>query len=228
MSEHAFSFRIYIVFDNKCAEKDFLTGFGFSTLIFNSFTNNYLLFDTGGNAQVLLHNLKKFDVNAVDIKTIIISHNHHDHAGGLEGIFRENPNIKVYVPNDDLDVYEGYFSKASVVGVKNFMEIEPNIFSSGQYGDFIQEQALFLKTKEGKFVVLVGCTHPGLENFLIKARELAEIKAIIGGFHGFQAYSYLENIDLIGACHCTAHIRDIEKIFPNQFKKVCVGTVFSF
>ena len=42
-----FSFEIKIVYDNRCHEKDFLTGFGFSALIYNNFTGNYLLFDTG-------------------------------------------------------------------------------------------------------------------------------------------------------------------------------------
>ena len=59
MSENSLSFRIYIVFDNRCEKQGFLTGFGFSALIYNNFTKNYLLFDTGGNAEVLFYNIKK-------------------------------------------------------------------------------------------------------------------------------------------------------------------------
>jgi len=228
MSKNTFSFKVHIVFDNRCVEQGFLAGFGFSALIYNSFSENYLLFDTGGNSETLIHNLKQFNVRPNDISKVIISHNHHDHAGGLEGIIRENPNVKVFVPDDDLEMYTNYFLNTAFIGVKKVMEIETNVFSSGQFGDYIQEEALFLKTKENKFVVIVGCTHPGLEQFLIKAREMAEIKAVIGGFHGFRKYSYLEGIDLIGACHCTQHTDDIKKRFPEQFKKVCVGTVLSF
>ena len=51
---------------------------------------------------------------------------------------------------------------------------------------FSKEQALFLKTKENELIVIVGCSHPGLEKFILKAQELSSIKAIIGGFHGFR------------------------------------------
>ena len=79
MEDNLLSFRINIVFDNRCFNENFLTGFGFSALIYSHFTSNYLLFDTGGNANILIHNLQQFDVKVIDIVKIIISHNHQDH-----------------------------------------------------------------------------------------------------------------------------------------------------
>jgi 7,8-dihydropterin-6-yl-methyl-4-(beta-D-ribofuranosyl)aminobenzene 5'-phosphate synthase len=228
MSENSFSFKIYIVFDNKCIVKDFLAGFGFSALIYNNFTKNYLLFDTGGNAEVLVYNLKKFNVNVLDIKKIIISHNHHDHTGGLDGIYRLNSELEIYIPQEHALSYRRHYLNSTIISVENFFELENNVYSSGQLGEVIKEQALFLKTKDDKIIIIVGCTHPGLENFIVKAREIGKVIAVIGGFHGFQKYSYLNDINIIGACHCTSHISDIKKRFPNQFKEVCVGTHFSF
>ena len=228
MSENSLSFKIYIAFDNKCVKEGFLPGFGFSALIYSYFTKNFLLFDTGGNADVLIHNLNQFNVNPIDLKKVIISHNHFDHAGGLDGIYRENSEIKLYVPNDDLKSFKGKFHNLNIKSILEYTEIEKNVYSSGQFGESIKEQALFLKTKDKKIVIIVGCTHPGLENFIIQARKISEVKAVIGGFHGFRNYSYLEGIDIIGACHCTANISDINRRFPNQFKKLCVGTTLLF
>ena len=99
------------------------------------------------------------------------------------------------------------------------MEIDQNIYSSGQIGKSIKEQALLLKTRNNEIIILVGCAHPGLENFIMKAQEVSKVIAVIGGFHSFQKYSYLEGIDFIGS---------IQKRFPDQFKQICVGNSFSF
>jgi len=207
----------------------FLTGFGFSALIYNFFTNKFLLFDTGGNGNVLLHNIQKFNLNISQIEDIIISHNHSDHVGGLNLIYQLNPKIKIYVPVKNSNSFKRSFPEANIVGILETKELDENIFSSGQIGDFsIPEQALFLKTKEKKTILLVGCAHPGLEHFILKSQQLGEIKAIIGGFHGFNKFTYLKNIEIIGACHCTQYITNISKLYPSQFRKICVGDSFLF
>ncbi len=223
------SFKIYIVFDNKCHKPGFLPGFGFSVLIYNYFTENFSLFDTGGSGDILIHNIKKFNVDISAINNIIISHAHLDHAGGLANILHINPNIKVYVPNDEEKGFSDAFPNNQIYGCSDMTEIEKNLFISGQItGSFIPEQSVFLKTEDNEFVVLVGCAHPGLEKFIIKARNISRIRAIIGGFHGFKDFSYLKDIDFIGACHCTQYYNSIKETYPNQFKRICVGDNYSF
>lgn len=221
------NYKISILFDNKCVNDGFLSGYGFSALVFNKFSGNYLLFDTGGKGDVLLHNLKELRVDPSQIKKVIISHNHFDHAGGLSDFYKQNPNIDLYIPNRTKK-YERNYPEAKVYSFPSLHEIDDSIYVSGQLGTSIREQALFCKTAEDNFVILVGCTHPGLENFIEKAREQGEVEAVIGGFHGFRKFSYLKGINFIGACHCTAHIAQIGSRFPDQFKKVCVGDTFSF
>ena len=222
------SFKISIVFDNRCKNDGFFTSFGFAALIYNEFNGKYVLFDTGGNSDVLIHNLKQFNINPSEIEKVVISHNHHDHAGGLNGIYKLNSNIEIYVPKSVESSYNRKFINAKIFGVSDSMEIDQNIYSSGQIGKSIKEQALLLKTRNNEIIILVGCAHPGLENFIMKAQEVSKVIAVIGGFHGFQKYSYLEGIDFIGACHCTQHIGSIQKRFPDQFKQICVGNSFSF
>jgi 7,8-dihydropterin-6-yl-methyl-4-(beta-D-ribofuranosyl)aminobenzene 5'-phosphate synthase len=224
------SFEVKIVYDNLCHEKSFLMGFGFSTLIYNHFTQNYLLFDTGAKSDVLFNNIKMFNVNISDIKKVIISHSHLDHAGSLRDIYTENPEIEIYVPKSNENAFKRAYLNAKIYGASSLMEIERNIYSSGHFDwSHINEQALFLKTRENEIIIVVGCAHPGLEQFILKAKELNnKIKAVIGGFHGFRKYSYLENIEIIVACHCTRYREEIYRKFPTQFKKICVGQNLSF
>ncbi|MFX0043115.1 MAG: MBL fold metallo-hydrolase [Candidatus Hodarchaeota archaeon] len=223
------SFQLSIVFDNKCVEEGFLPGFGFSALIYNFLSQDYLLFDTGGNSKTLIHNINKLNVDISRIKKVIISHNHSDHVGGLEGIYKLNSNIEVYIPLANLMSYKKAFFDLKVHGISELTRIGENLYSSGQFGQHsIQEQSLFLRTKKNEIIIVVGCAHPGLERFILEAQNLGKIIAIIGGFHGFNKFSYLNGVNLIGACHCTKHIKSIRELYPNQYKRICVGNSFSF
>ncbi|MBD3213971.1 MAG: MBL fold metallo-hydrolase [Candidatus Lokiarchaeota archaeon] len=221
-------FEIHIVFDNRCVREGFLTGFGFSALIRNPSTNSYSLFDTGGDGNVLIHNIRQFDVNLNQIKNVVISHSHFDHSGGLSEVIKHNPNIKIYVPKDNHTTFQRRFSQQEIIGVEQEEEIEENMMTSGQIGSSIKEEALYLKNQNQEIFVIVGCTHPGLEKFIIRARKIGNVKGIVGGFHGFRKYSYLEGIEVIAACHCTSHVQAIKKRFPNHYKQICVGDTISF
>ncbi|TXT54674.1 MAG: hypothetical protein BAJALOKI2v1_750008 [Promethearchaeota archaeon] len=221
-------FDVFIVFDNKCSKPGFLEGFGFSALIYNHITKNYLLFDTGDNGSKLLKNINKFDVSIDDIQTIIISHSHYDHAGGLKDLYYLRKDLNIYVPVKNEKSFKREFSKANIIGVDELTSIEKNVHSSGQFGEYTREQALFLETRSKGIIILSGCAHPGLEQFIVKAKELGDIKAVIGGFHGFNKYSYLEGIDIIAGCHCTQNISALKRNYPEEFKQVCVGTTLSF
>jgi len=214
------SFRIDIVFDNRSIKNEFLEGFGFSALIYNYFTGNFLLFDTGGNSEILIHNFKSLNIDIKEIKKIIISHDHFDHSGGLEGIYNINSEIEIYIPFETYTNYKSKFPNSKINKISNSIVIEKNVYSSGQLGTSLKEQAIYLKTLKNEIIILVGCAHPGLENIIVDANKFGNIKAIIGGFHNFRKYSYLKNIQFIGACHCTTHINDIKKRFPNQYKEI--------
>jgi 7,8-dihydropterin-6-yl-methyl-4-(beta-D-ribofuranosyl)aminobenzene 5'-phosphate synthase len=225
-----FSFEIKIVYDDICAQPGFLTDFGFSALIYNNLSKTHLLFDTGTKGDILIHNINKFNVKVSEIKKVIISHNHFDHAGGLKEIYQLNHDIEIYVPFRDMKSFMGAYPEAQVQGISEMVEVDKNIFSSGQFGDrFLKEQSLFLKTEKNDLIIISGCAHPGLETFILKGRTISnKIKAVIGGFHGFRNFSFLEGIEFVGACHCTQRIREIKQRFPEQFKDICVGNSYLF
>ena len=45
-----------------------------------------VLFDTGQSGDVLLHNLEVLDEDLSDLSSIVLSHGHYDHTGGLERV----------------------------------------------------------------------------------------------------------------------------------------------
>ena len=225
-----FSFEIKIVYDDICAaQPGFLTGFGFSTLIYNNISKTHLLFDTGSKGDILVHNINKFNVKVSEIKKVIISHNHYDHTGGLKEIYQINQDIEIFVPLRDIKSFIRAYPEAKVQGISEMIEVDKNIFSSGQFGGRLAEQSLFLKTEKNDLIIVSGCAHPGLEAFILKGQTISnKIKAVIGGFHGFRNFSFLEGIEFVGACHCTQRIREIRQRFSKQFIDICVGNSYSF
>lgn len=78
---------------------------GSATLI--SFGSRKILFECGGiqegktpyeNYKLNRNMVQK--IKAKEIDTIILGHNHYDHIGNVCTIFKQNPNIKVLVPQD--------------------------------------------------------------------------------------------------------------------------------
>ena len=97
---------------------------------------------------------------------MILSHQHWDHIGGLPEILQANPEIKVYVPASFSENLKREIEKrATLIEVKEPVEISQGMRSTGELGDKIKEQALILDTGNGCYV-LTGCAHPGLATIL--------------------------------------------------------------
>jgi 7,8-dihydropterin-6-yl-methyl-4-(beta-D-ribofuranosyl)aminobenzene 5'-phosphate synthase len=60
-----------------------------------------ILFDTGQSGDALLHNMKEMELSWNNIDTIILSHGHYDHTGGLEKLLekRKDPIDIICHPN---------------------------------------------------------------------------------------------------------------------------------
>lgn len=77
---------------------------GFSALI-DVYLNNIshrALFDTGASGDVVLFNVGRLGVDLSDVETIILSHGHFDHAGGLISILKRigKPRMPVVLHSD--------------------------------------------------------------------------------------------------------------------------------
>ena len=213
--------KLTIIYDNVVYDKKkgLKSDWGFSCLIEDS--NYSVLFDTGTKTNVLLDNMKILNIDPKKIKKIVISHEHHDHNGGLE----------LFLPYaNKIDLYRlstiNPENRFNLIAVDKPQKITENIFSTGKIHGFIDEQSLVLKGKKG-FYVLVGCSHPGVNNILNISNKFGKIVGIIGGFHGFNQFKILDELELICPCHCTQYIKEIKDQFPEKFFDGGVGRIIN-
>jgi len=66
--------------------------------------NHKLLVDAGPN-RAFLENAEKLGVDLAAVDTVIISHGHYDHTGGLTAFFQVNKTAKVYLRAEAFDKY---------------------------------------------------------------------------------------------------------------------------
>jgi|GEM_PF-3473118 len=88
--------RLSIVFNNEPFNQDLQTERGFSCVIEG--LDQTILFDTGGNGDVLLGNMQGMQILPGDSDLVLLSHFHGDHTLGLQAITESNPQARVYLP----------------------------------------------------------------------------------------------------------------------------------
>jgi 7,8-dihydropterin-6-yl-methyl-4-(beta-D-ribofuranosyl)aminobenzene 5'-phosphate synthase len=164
--------------------------------------------------------MEKLDINPLNISTIVISHEHWDHNGGLKNLTSVTKNVKLYrlggeAPSENM----------CLISAEKPYKINEEVYSSGRLlGDPIDEQSLILKGKIGWYI-LVGCSHPGILTILDAAKPYGEVKGIIGGFHGFSNFHLFDNLELVCASHCTHYKKKNQKLFTKKYIESGVGKV---
>jgi len=204
---------ITVVYDNNAYDPRLQTAWGFGCVVERGETT--ILFDTGGNGAILLSNMATLglDPRAVDI--VVLSHIHGDHTGGLGDLLATGVRPAVYVPAS----FPASF-KAQVRAITTLQEVDgpqeilPGIYTTGQMGTSIAEQALVIETSQG-LVVITGCAHPGVANMVRRAGQIGKngVYLVLGGFHlGGASKGRIANIiadfrgmgvQKVAPCHCT-------------------------
>ncbi|MBW1728430.1 MAG: MBL fold metallo-hydrolase, partial [Deltaproteobacteria bacterium] len=85
--------KITIIVDNYITKRDFIAEHGFSVLIETG--EQKILLDTG-QGRALLHNLKIKSIDPKNIGTIVLSHGHDDHTGGIKPFSKKNNQFKIF------------------------------------------------------------------------------------------------------------------------------------
>jgi len=231
---------ISVIYDNNSYKEGLETGWGFSCVIKG--LEKTILFDTGGDGQRLLANIKKLGIDPKQIDVIVLSHIHEDHVGGLNSFLRKNTHAIIYLPisfpQSFKDEVKGYGAK--VVEVHKPLKICENVYSTGELGTGIKEQSLIVRTDKG-LIVITGCAHPGVVEILNKVRDLMKdnFLLLMGGYHlGGKGKGELEKIvssfkklgvRYIGPCHCAGDTaREVLKEeYQKNFINVGVGKVIT-
>ena len=208
--------KITILYDNTVFQAGLKSDWGFSCLV--EVHNRTILFDTGSNGSILLENMKKLDIDTSSINEVFISHAHFDHIGGLSAFLNENNNVKIYVPLS----LRGIRNAKKIIYMDEPMKLHENIFSTGELNHI--EQSMVIKIDKG-LVLLVGCSHPKMEDILKVAEQFGKLYAIIGGLHGFNKFELFKNLGVICPTHCTQHIAEIKSLYPGKYIEGGAGKI---
>jgi len=236
--------KIIVVYDNRTLDPNLVSGWGFSCLV-----DNDLIFDTGGDSRTLLSNMEKMGIDVEGIKTVVLSHAHGDHTGGLGGLLATGIRPTVYVPCSFPARFKADVrSLTTLVEVHGPMKIRPAVHTTGEVGSRLVEQALAVETDEG-LVVITGCAHPGVVEMVRRAQEVAGgrtppriggaggggVYLVLGGFHlggvgRRQVGRIITDFRRLGVrkvapCHCTGDraIRIFAEEYGEDFIRVGAG-----
>lgn len=129
-----------------------------------------ILLDTGTDPDVMQHNLAAagIDVNKLDM--VVISHNHHDHAGGLVRVRSMNPDVPVFVPPNQV------FAVDDVQVVEDHLQVTPNVLVIRGHTDvptagISDDLSVVLRSRSGPYV-LSTCSHSGVAQIVDRASKL--------------------------------------------------------
>ena len=224
--------KITIIYDNEIAKniKGLKAGWGFSCFIQTKEKN--ILFDTGWDSDMLVSNIQILGIDLQEIGSVILSHNHWDHCGGLARLLNLNTNLETYIPKSfSKQQKEEIKKRSNTYEISKSREICPKVYTTGEIKGslikdktkiLIKEQSLIISTIQG-FVVITGCAHSGIDKILNSANKLGKIYALIGGFHDFEEYDLLKDISVIVPTHCTKNKKKIFSLFPRNCFEGGVG-----
>ena len=191
-----------------------------------------LLFDFDTKPEVLEHNMPRLGLDPAEVELGVLSHRHMDHAGGLGYIARANPRVVVHVTPD----------AAGVVREQGVTRVEVND-KGGFIGDDLAltkplpaigllEHGLLISSVPGKPVLLVGCSHPGVDRIASLASEIAgeRLYLVIGGFHN-PSRGELDRLagiaEYISPIHCSGERAKqyVRRVYPDKYVAARTGSV---
>ena len=232
---------ITVIYDNNPYTEGLRAEWGLSCLVRGS--ERTILFDTGGKGSSLLANMHELGINPREIDTVVLSHIHNDHVGGLIEFIEKNEQVTVYLPMSFPQEFKDHLMSAGIriVEVHGATKICDGVYTTGELGAAIKEQSLIVHTTNG-MIVITGCAHPGIVAILKRAKDLIkdDILLAMGGFHfGGAGQGDLEKIVLsfrtlgvqfVGPCHCSGDLarQMFEEEYGDSYMHLGVGRVIEF
>jgi 7,8-dihydropterin-6-yl-methyl-4-(beta-D-ribofuranosyl)aminobenzene 5'-phosphate synthase len=229
---------ISVIYNNIDFNKMLTSAWGMSCVIEG--LDKTILFDTGGDGNVLLSNMYKMGLKPEKIDIVFLSHIHGDHTGGLWKFLAVNPHVIVYLPSSFPENFKQRIRDqgSRIVEVERPIEIFPGAYSTGELGHSIREQSLVLKTKHG-LIIITGCSHPGIVTIANRSIQISrqKIYLITGGFHlgGANISEIVEiinelkalGVEKIAPSHCTGEraISSFKDAWQNNFIDAGCGAV---
>lgn len=238
--------RLVVLIDNCTINGRNLKGEGGASYYIEDEDKKFLL-DTGASG-LFMENAKNLDINLDDIDTVVLSHGHYDHAGGIKD-FIESRDDKINIICHPLSFNKkkkgntnmgAPYRKDEIIKLANVnfsdkpVKVSKNITYLGQIPDIMDDSALLYENQDGIYII-TGCSHSGICNIIEYAKKVSgkdKVLGIIGGTHiqeiNEQLYKTIEyfkenNIKELYPCHCTKFYVKAEMFKNLDIKDAHVG-----
>ncbi len=175
---------VAILVDNNPGGRGLKAAWGFSALV--KVGSLKILFDSGPDPRILGRNAGALGADLSDVDFAVVSHGHWDHAGGLPRVAEVAPGTKVYLPGG---ISPGVVRWIEGLGLEPITlgdptALAPGVTTTGSMRGPPSEHGLVVSAGGLGSVLLTGCAHPGIEEMMERAADLAgRVYAAVGGFH---------------------------------------------
>ena len=158
-----------------------------------------ILFDVGFNRQgrdpsPLLHNMRALGIGMDDFDTIVISHDHADHVGGM----KQSRERTFSLGTEQLDLTgKRVFTPVPMTypGLEPVHAKDPTVIAEGVattgtiprqlFIGWVEEQALVVHVAGRGLVLIVGCGHQTVPKLLSRTQAVFSepLRGLVGGLH---------------------------------------------
>ena len=165
-----------------------------------------ILFDTG-YSDVFMRNAEALGIDLKSVDTIVISHGHNDHTGGLRYLKDLKARVIMHPEAGKKKIYQGLdismpvdlkeYPPLQLIKTRSPYNVSEHLTFLGEIPESIQKRrwlqddpllddsALVYDNGESIFII-TGCSHSGIVNICEHARNITgkkPIAGILGGFH---------------------------------------------
>jgi metal-dependent hydrolase (beta-lactamase superfamily II) len=158
-----------------------------------------VLFDVGFNQHnsdpsPVLHNMQTLGIGADDFDTVVISHNHLDHVGGMK--WARNRTFSLGVEQLELAGRRAFtpvpmtYPGLEPVHARDPVVIAEGVATTGTiprqlFIGWVEEQALVINVKGKGLVLIVGCGHQTVPKLIRRTQAVFSepIYGLVGGLH---------------------------------------------
>lgn len=205
-------------------------------------TENQYLFDTG-HSDLFLHNANKLGLDLSTVKTIVLSHGHEDHGGGLPYIhdkklvahpaifterFRNKNNTPLGIPLNQAEAEQKFhlqLTKAplqldnstwflgEIPRITDFENKTTSFHLKNGDPDFVPDDSGIACITSKGLVVISGCAHSGICNTIIQAQAVTKVKNVHAVIGGFHLIDQGEQLNQTIEW---LKAKQIEKVIPSH------------